>query len=279
MAWRKIIGKKEVIIPVAILVGGGLIGIVIGYLSSNNKPGVFINLGGVAMAAGVTFLGSSIIFEWYEVHNKIEKLGIVDIQPIDPKEDLRREGYRKRDDELLNDLSNAKDEVIIAGTSCSGAFDSNFEDIWDIFFENPSIVSNVKIEVFVIHPNSDFINKRSNEEEVGGEDNRKTIKKRILRSLDNLIDVLDRVEKKGFSNNFKLYIYDATPMRVYKIDENLFVSSYLPFIPNKYCPQLKIRDKGELAEKYLEAVNYLRNNCKVYDKNKLENLVGELRLR
>lgn len=237
--------------------------------SGYNNSGLLMNLGGTLMAVGVTLLSSSIIFDWYETHNKIKKLGVADIRPTIPPE-----GRRKRDEEFLEALKESKKEVILVGSSLGGAFVNNFDEILQILFERPAILRNVKVEVFLLHPESIYLEKRNKEELDGGEIEGQVVRRRLKNSLENLKHVLKKVRENGFpKENFQLYLYDATPISFYKIDEKIYVTTYLPFIPNKYCPQIVLEEGGELTERYKVAFKELRKNCKKCDLDELEKLV------
>jgi hypothetical protein len=183
-----------------------------------NIATVLISVGASLIAASMTTILSPVT---EEVYQRFLKMGVAEVyasrKDIDPH----------RWCELL--ASASEKSMLVGIAHHEWARDTEFE---------PTVMDrvrhNVKIEVYFLNPNSEIAVKRS--EEDTGRDLVNTIKKSI--------EVMWRIRNKlegGVRENFKLFVYSATPVGTTWVDNMIIASHYLAAFQNLTSPALTLR--------------------------------------
>jgi hypothetical protein len=212
---------------VAIVFAAGLISVLIGLLFAiwpkphPNIATVLISIGASLIAASLTTLLSPIT---EEVYQNFLKMGVAEIHAS------RRDIAPHRWCEWMG----------AAGERCMLIGIAHHEWARDTEFE-PTVMDrvrhNVKISVYFLDPNSEIAQKRA-EEDTGRE---------LVNTIKKSIEVMWKIRNKlegDVRENFKLYVYDATPVGTSLFDNLMVASHYLAAFQNLTSPALVLRPVG-----------------------------------
>jgi hypothetical protein len=208
----------------AIVFSIGIIFVLVGLLFAiwpkphPNIATVLISVGASLIAASMTTILSPVT---EEVYQRFLKMGVTEVyasrKDIDPH----------RWCELL--ASASEKSMLVGIAHHEWARDTEFE---------PTIMDRVrhkvKIEIYFLDPNCEIAAKRS--EEDTGRDLVNTIKK----SIEVMWKIRNKLEG-GVRENFKLYVYSATPVGTTWVDNVIVASHYLAAFQNLTSPALTLR--------------------------------------
>lgn len=208
----------------AIIFSIGIIIVLVGLLFAiwpNPHPNiatVLISVGASLIAASMTTMLSPVT---EEVYQRFLKMGVTEVyasrKDIDPH----------RWCELL--ASASEKSMLVGIAHHEWARDTEFE---------PTIMERVRhkvrVEVYFLNPNSEIAMMRS--EEDTGRDLINTIKK----SIEVMWKIRNKLEGEA-RENFKLYVYSATPVGTTWVDNQIVASHYLAAFQNLTSPALTLR--------------------------------------
>src|SRR5580700_6160139 len=208
----------------AIIGSVGLVLVLVGLLFAiwpNPHPNiatVLISVGASLIAASVTTFLSPVT---EEVYQRFLKMGVTEVHAS------RRDIDPHRWCEWLG-VANEK-AILIGIAQHEWSRDTEFD---------PTVMDrvrhNVKVQVYFLDPHCQIAVKRS--EEDTGRDLINTIKK----SIEVMWKIRNRLEE-GVRDNFKLYVYSATPVGTTWVDNLIVASHYLSAFQNLTSPALILR--------------------------------------
>jgi hypothetical protein len=214
-------------------------------------------------ACGITYV--TIYYSsgrWYDVFSRFQRLGIVGGEPS------RKGREVQQTNNWLNEIREAKESVVLSGVTLGGWFVTAWDSLPDDLFN--SLNAGVKYEIYLANPEKSGFKLRAKDK---GEVNepRDSADKRI-------IDVLDHIRyfftEDKFSNhlenlNLCFRLYSGTPLAIISIDDTIYFTPYLPFIPDRQCPLLQISRHGEFAKQIIVSLDKIRDD---EETERLENL-------
>ena len=165
----------------------------------------------------------------------------------------------------LERIESAKNSITLVGTTHGGWFIRLFDALIECL---PDILNQIdgKMEVFLLNPLGKGFKLREEDEEIGREKT-ELPKERIISVLKNIKKIMTTMpnyydDKDKQKSKISFYFYDSVPISITRIDNELFVGIYLPRIPNRWCPELKIISLGKFAEQFNKCIEKIREDSK-----------------
>jgi hypothetical protein len=239
-------------------------------------PSSLLSIASVLVAVGLTLLSISYSTgDWYESFKKFKDLGIVDAEPT------RKGRQVDMTQEWLNRIRDAKRTITLVGVTHGGWFTTSYDDLKDLL---PRLLPGInKMEIYFLNPLSDGFRVRDEDEEFGGEDEHRAIR-RIEVVLENLKALMNDRDIKPYFENKKvaIYLYDGTPFSILWIDSAIYMVTYLPFVSDRECPLLKLDSAGMFSEQVKLAVERLRvtsENKRIENTTDIDKILEDIRGR
>ena len=212
-----------------------------------------LNVISIFAGLGVTFISIYLTSgKYYSAYRRFKDLGIEDGDPS------RRGRELELTNKWLEEIKNAKRSVTLIGVTLGGWFCTAWDDLKD---QLPTILRDINsFEIYVISPFTEGFHIREKDEKRGGEISNNSAVSRARSVFGNLLEFICDEKLKNYwkSGKVKLYLYKGTPMSVVWIDDVMYLVIYLPYLPDKECPQMKLISGGKFAEQIKQTVERLK---------------------
>jgi hypothetical protein len=187
------------------------------------------------ISIGITLFTLSFSNDWYNKYTHFQEWGIIEATG-------NREGGRTENNQKYRDIiKEAKDSVTIIGVSLGHWFTEEFfEYIKPVLSDQ-----NKNVNFYFLNPSSKAFYLRAIDERTSWEKDKgishKNVYERIINSLEVLKKYLET--NKNFQEHISIFVYDATPLGVIEIDNNVYLTHYLPYLEDLECPELHLDKK------------------------------------
>lgn len=224
------------------------------HYNQNEISTYILTMVSIFFSVGATLIALVTSNDWFKKYNHfINEWGIV--KAIGNREG----GNLENDEDHLARISKAQSSIIIIGTSLGYWFDRDefCNNFLTLIYKKSK--AHTKVKLYFLDPHSYGFSLRVKDEQ--------------LCELDTNIvnvDVTDRLKKNAyerligsmkklvtFFNNYKdseveVYTYDNTPLSLQKFDDDVYITYYLPYMKDRFCPELQIKDYGHFFKGSIE---------------------------